>query len=163
MSSNNLTFRHVSEIDLAKIRSFYQSYRGVPESTWNEHCPNEEILQLDYSSGNLYGLYDNNQLIGAISVSDSNHLNDLPCWKYTENAKEIARVVISKMHQGKGYGTIMLNMLWGILKQQGVDAIHLLVSLSNPRAINLYKKFHFENRGKYFLYDHDYYAMEVRI
>lgn len=163
MVQNELVLQPVSENDLDTIRSFYQSYKGTPGSTWNNYYPNEEILQLDYTSGNLYGLYKQSELVGAISVSAENHLDNLPCWINVENVKEIARVVISPKYQGNGYGTIMLAKLFNMLRQQGVFAIHLLVSINNPRALNLYHKFSFENRGQYFLYEHDYYAMEVSI
>jgi len=163
MEQKGFRFQPVSENDLDTVRSFYQSYKGTPGSTWNEYYPNEEILQLDYTSGNLYGLYKESELVGAISVSTENHLDKLPCWTHKESAKEIARVVISPKYQGKSYGTIMLTDLFKQLREQGVSAIHLLVSINNPRAINLYNKFRFENRGQYLLYEHDYYAMEVSL
>lgn len=157
------TLQPVSAKDLKTVMEFYRSQIGTPGCTWSQYYPNEEILQEDFLSGNLYGLYTEDELIGAISVDSENYLNKLPCWQFKTNVKEIARVVISSKYQKQGLGNVLLQMLFQLLKQQGTEAIHLLVSPDNERAIKLYSKFGFTNRGQYYLYEHDYFAMEAMI
>lgn len=160
---NNCTLRPVSENDLVTVMEFYRSQIGTPGCTWNQYYPNEEILKEDFISGTLYGLYTEDELIGAISVDSENYLDKLPCWQFKSNVKEIARVVISSKYQKQGFGSILLQMLFRLLKQQGTDTIHLLVSPDNERAIKLYSQFGFINRGQYYLYEHNYFAMETMI
>lgn len=157
------TLRPVSPKDLKTVTEFYRSQIGTPGCTWSQYYPNEEILQEDFLSGNLYGLYTEEELIGAISVDSENYLDKLPCWQFKTNVKEIARVVISSKYQKQSLGHVLLQMLFQLLKKQGTEAIHLLVSPDNERAIKLYSKFGFINRGQYYLYEHDYYAMETMI
>ena len=159
----NYTLRPIPGKELKTVMSFYQSYIGAPGCTWNQNYPNEEILQEDFLAGNLYGLYEGDKLIGSISVDSENYLDKLPCWQYKTNVKEIARVVISSNHQRQGSGTVLLEKLFALLKEHGTEAIHLLVSPNNERAIKLYSKFGFINRGLYFLYEHNFFAMEAKI
>lgn len=160
MLMNKTNLRNVSANELDAVMDLYQSYIGTPGCTWDENYPNREILLDDYSSGGLYGLYIDDKLIGAISVCEENYLDELLCWNQACGAKEIARVVISPQHREKHYGTLLLQMLFSHLQKQGTKAIHLLVSPDNHRAFQLYCKFQFETRGKFFLYTHDYLALE---
>lgn len=159
----NYALRPVSGNELNAVMEFYRSHIGSPGCTWNQNYPNEEILQEDYSAGNLYGLYAGEELIGSISVDSENYLDKLPCWQYKTNVKEIAQVVISPKYQRQGLGTVLLKKLFEFLKQHRTEAIHLLVSPDNEHAIKLYSKFGFENRGQYYLYEHNYFAMETML
>lgn len=147
-----------NELDL--IMFFYRSYIGSPGCTWDDSYPNSDILQYDYQNGYLYTLHKDDELIGAISISAENYMDDLPCWRCKEKAKEISRVVIAKNHRGNRYGVTLINMTLSLLRQQGAEAVHLLVSPDNHHACNLYYNSGFVSRGKYFLYEHDYLALE---
>ncbi len=152
-----------TEKDLPRIMKMYRSYIGTPGCTWNVLYPNEAILYNDFSTGNLYVLRRGKKLIGAGSVVDTNQLDELDCWTQKDNAREIARIVIAKDYQGNHYGKHLINKLCRRLEHSGCKAVRLLVSPENHRALNLYRNTGFRNRGKYFLYEHDYYAYEKKL
>jgi len=148
---------------LPQILKMYRSYIGTPGCTWNILYPNEAILYNDFLSGNLYVLRRGKHLIGAGAVADANQLDALDCWAQKENAGEIARIVIAKAYQGKGYGRQLIRKLCSRLEHNGCKAVRLLVSPENHRALSLYQKAGFQNKGKYFLYEHDYFAYEKKL
>ena len=153
-------FRSASVGDLDRVMAFYRSYIGTPGCTWDENYPTRALLLADHESGSLFGLYLNGLLVGSVSISKENYMDDLPCWKCRSGAKDISRVVISPQYQGQHYGTALLQKTCSYLKAQNVNAIHLLVSPTNKRALQLYYSQQFKNRGIFFLYGHDYLALE---
>ena len=83
----------------------------------------------------------NGQVIGYIGY----HVID-------ENA-EILNFVISKLYQGNGYGTKILDETLNEVDRLGVKTITLEVRVSNKRAQKLYEKFGFKasyKREKYY-------------
>jgi ribosomal protein S18 acetylase RimI-like enzyme len=61
---------------------------------------------------------------------------------------ELDYFAISKKHQGKGLGKLLLNKVILLCKKLGLHKINLSVRNSNKKAINLYKKYSFESTGK---------------
>ena len=57
-------------------------------------------------------------------------------------------ITIHDSHQNRGIGTALLKHLISIAKTKNLKKIHLNVSATNDRAINLYKKAGFKMEGK---------------
>ena len=141
----------------------YRSVIGSPGCNWSVSYPNEANLYEDFNSGNLYVLCKRKQIIGAGSIVPKNELDDLDCWRYRENVREIARIVIAPESQSKGHSKVTLRRLCRISRKQGVQAIHLLVSTENYHAIRLYRNAGFFGRAQCTRYGHMYYAMEKKL
>lgn len=149
--------------DLRQILKMYRSVIGKPGCSWSVSYPNEVNLYEDFSTGNLYVLRKGKKMIGAGSIVPKNELDDLDCWTHRQNAREIARLVIAPEYQSKGYGKHLVRKLCHRLEKMGCQAVHLLASVDNHHALNLYRETGFRNVGQCRRYDHDYYAYERKL
>lgn len=149
--------------DLPEILRLYRSVIGKPGCNWSITYPNEITLQEGFHSKNLFVLRKGRTIIGAGSIVPQNELDDLKCWHFPMDAREIARIVIAEPYQGKGYGKHLVNQLCVKLKKANCQAVHLLVSTENRHALNLYRETGFFSRGSCHRYSHDYYAFERKL
>lgn len=149
--------------DLPRISMMYRSVIGKPGCTWNVFYPNEATLHEDFNAHCLYVLCKGKKMVGAASIVPENELDDLDFWKYKENAREIARIVIAPEHQGKSYGKHLIKKLCRRLENMGCSAVHILVAMENHHALNLYRTTGFHIVGTCHRYDHDYYAYEKKL
>ncbi len=157
-----MTFRNANLGDLPQIASLYRAAIGTPGCTWNESYPGAFELEHDFSSGNLYVLSEGETVIGAVSVVSPNELDDAYGWD-VQNAKEIARVVISQDHKGCGLAVQMLSQLFKKLHQEGCSAIHLSAACSNAAAIKTYQRLGFAFLAQAHLYGHQFYLCEKKL
>lgn len=155
--------RPAKKEELPQVLKLYRSVIGSPGCTWDVFYPNEMTLQEDFASGNLYVLDNGKQLIGAGSVVPENELDDLTFWGISKNAREIARIVVAPIHQGKGYGKQLVSKLCKRMGEAGCEAVHLLAATQNPAACRLYERVGFRRKGKCNRYGHDYYAYEKKL
>lgn len=155
--------RQARKEELQKILKMYRSVIGKPGCNWSITYPNEVTLHEDFKTGNLYVLCKGKRLIGVGSIVPENELDDLDCWQYRENVREIARIVIAPEYQGKGYGKHLVRKLCIRLEKMRCEAVHLLVSTENHHALNLYREAGFHHKGQCHRYDHDYYAYERKL
>lgn len=149
--------------ELPQVLKLYRSVIGKPGCTWNINYPNEDTLQEDFYAKNLFVLCKGKELIGAVSIVPENELDDLECWQHRKNTREIARVVIAPQHQSRGYGKHMIKELCRRLENMNCSAVHLLVSVKNHHALNLYRETGFLNKGQCTRYGNTYYAYEKKL
>ena len=152
-----------TKADLPQILKLYRSVIGKSGCTWDEFYPNETTLQEDFNAKQLYVLFKGKRMIGAASIVPENELDDLDCWYFKENAKEIARIVIAPEYQGKGYGKHLVNKLCLKMERTDCKAVHILVAKENHHALNLYRETGFQNKGHCHRYDLDFYAYEKEL
>ena len=157
------TLRQAQKENLPTVMQLYRSVIGKPGCNWSISYPNEANLYEDFQSHNLYVLCKGKRIIGAGSIVPSNELDDLDCWRYPENTRELARIVIATDRQSKGHGKHLVRKLCRQLRKSGVAAVHLLVSTENYNAIRLYRKAGFFGRAQCKRYGHMYYAMEKKL
>ena len=157
------TLRLAKREDLPVILRMYRSVIGKKGCSWSVTYPNEVTLYEDFNTHNLYVLCKGKTIIGAGSIVPTNELDDLDCWQYRDNAREIARIVIALDYQSKGYGKQLVNKLCHKLESMCCEAVHILVSTENHHALNLYRETGFHNKGACHRYDHDYYAYERKL
>lgn len=102
------------------IKTVYPKYYPLEVVDFFCELHSKENITNDISSGNLYVLYDNDILVGTGSFRE-NH---------------ITRVYVSPEHQGRGYGTYIINQLEKSIKGS-FDVAVLDASLP---AVMLYEK-----------------------
>ncbi len=157
-----MTFRNANLGDLPQISSLYRAAIGTPGCTWNESYPGAFELEHDFASGNLYVLSEGEKVVGAVSVVSPNELDDAYAWE-VQNAKEIARVVISQDCKGRGLAVQMLSQLFEELKQEGFAAIHLSAACCNSAAVKTYQRLGFSFPAQAHLYGHQFYLCEKKL
>lgn len=157
-----MIFRSAIGDDLTQIAILYRTAMGTPGCTWNENYPGFFELEHDFTSGNLYVLSEGETVIGAVSVVSPNELDDAYAWEI-QNAKEIARVVISQDHKGCGLAIQMLSHLFENLHQEGFAAIHLSVACCNNAAIKTYQRLGFSFLSQADLYGNRFYLCEKKL
>ncbi len=157
-----MTFRNAISDDLPQIASLYRAAIGTPGCTWNENYPGAFELEHDFASGNLYVLSEGKTVIGAVSVVSPNELDNTCAWE-VQNAKEIARVVISQDYQGRGLAVQMLSRLFEKLHQEGCSAMHLSAACCNAAAIKTYQRLGFSFLAQADLYGHRFYLCEKKL
>ena len=149
--------------DLPQVLKMYRSVIGQKGCTWDVRYPNEVTLYEDFNAHCLYVLCKGKKMIGAASIVPENELDDLDCWQFKENAREIARIVIVPEYQGKGYGKHLVKKICLKLESIGCQAVHILVAKENHHALNLYRSTGFKNKRECSRYDHEYYAYEKKL
>lgn len=155
--------RQAKQEELREILSMYRSVIGKPGCSWSISYPNEATLHEDFRAGNLFVLCRGKTVIGAGSIVPRNELDDLNCWYYREEAREIARIVIKPEYQSKGYGKHLINKLCLKLEYKHCQVVHILVSKENHHALNLYRETGFRCKGECERYGHSYYAYEKKL
>ena len=158
--NHELDFRLARREDAADILSLYKSAIGSAFCVWNDYYPGEAEIAHDLETANLYVLTSADEIIGALSVVPENEMDDFPCWSQADRAREIARVVISEAHRGKGLAYEMVQSITPILLDAGCTSIHLSAVKSNIPACRTYQKAGFQTVGEAEMYGHSYFLME---
>jgi len=142
-----------------EILKLYSSVIGTPFCVWNENYPSMLEIDNDIKNGYLFVEKENDEIIGAISITPENEYNELNVWK-NRNAREISRVVVSPLHRGKSIAYNMVLEVEKIVKDLGFEATHLLVAKKNIPAFKTYMKANYTVVGETFMYDNEYFAIE---
>ncbi|MBE6861429.1 MAG: GNAT family N-acetyltransferase [Ruminococcus sp.] len=159
-----MTLRLAVKADIGMVSALYKSVIGVNNSVWDENYPTAADAENDLERDNLFVLEKDGEIIGACSVEADGELKGLDFWKINDGTqREIARIVIAKEQQGKGYAKIMVRAFIDMLVERGCKSVHLLAAKSNPAAVKTYLALNFETVGECFAFGHDYYAMEYII
>lgn len=155
--------RPAKKEELPEILKLYRSAIGKPGYNWSITHPNEVDLHSDFSAGTLYVLCKGKQIIGAGSIVPKNELDDLDCWHYHKQVREIARLVIRPEYQGKSYGKHLVRKLCHQLDKMDCQAVHLLVATENRHALNLFRETRFHNKGQHEWTGRTYEAYERKL
>ncbi|MGD9396606.1 MAG: GNAT family N-acetyltransferase [Candidatus Thorarchaeota archaeon] len=84
-----------------------------------------------------FALMQDNRIIGCLIVA-----------RFGEDEAYLGRIGVSKTHQGKGFGSLLMEYAIDWYHEQGgIKATHLLTQDYNKAAQNLYKKYGFKRTG----------------
>ena len=154
-------FRHAVQADAEKVLSLYRRAQSEVFCVWNDYYPSMTEIRHDLGTDNLYVLTYRDEIVGAISVVPENELDAFACWSSKKGtAREIARVVIAREHQGSGLAYAMLQQIIPILQETGCRAVHLSVVKTHIPAYKTYLKAGFTIAGEAEIYGDSYYLME---
>ncbi|MFX1607075.1 MAG: GNAT family N-acetyltransferase, partial [Promethearchaeota archaeon] len=83
--------------------------------------------------------------------------------RFGEDEAHLARIGVSKSHQGKGYGSLLMeHAIDWFHEQGGISAAHLYTQDFNKTAQNLYKKYGFTRAGTTWHYFVPYDSIESK-
>ena len=125
--------------DVPEIMAHYKDVIKITFTTWDENYPDEKLVKSDIDDGNFYVLKDDGKIVAVSFLGEKK--NDTEEWK-TKLSKPmgVARICVSPSQQGKGIGTMFMQMLIDEAKQRGADGMHFHVCTQNPSAMKMYEK-----------------------
>ena len=115
--NNNIWLHKVKNDDLPKVMKITKSAKELLKKNgslqWQCGYPNEETFTNDIKNGNLYGLFEGDELMGYgayIYGKDPNYVNIDGKWDIPANDRDMAihRVAVDENCHGKKYGKKIL-------------------------------------------------------
>ena len=125
----------------------------------------QEEFEEFWTPGVLFSELKNENTKYIVLKENNNILGFAGIW-ITPDTVELNNIVIKKDLRGKGYSKVLLEKLIEISKETFREIFTLEVSEENVVAINLYKKYGFENVGlrkKYYKGKYDAILMSKKI
>ena len=116
---------------------------------WTKNYPTKSIIESDLRKGVLYTLKNNNEIIGAINISEEQETEyKLIKWKF-DNSKVLVihRLVIDPKYQRKGYAKKLMNFAENFARKNNYSSIRLDAYSQNEKVIDFYKKRNYFIRG----------------
>ncbi|MEG2687183.1 MAG: GNAT family N-acetyltransferase [Christensenellaceae bacterium] len=139
-----MNFRLANSADLAAIKEMYtmliskMNKDGI--EIWDNVYPCE-IFADDIAKNSLYILSDENNMVGAFALCESNNGQTHVKWE-KDNAKAIYldRLGVNANFTNQGIATQLLNYACKIASKKGAEYLRLFVIDTNVPAVRLYKK-----------------------
>jgi ribosomal protein S18 acetylase RimI-like enzyme len=143
-SGGKMDFRLAIMQDLPQLKAVYKDIvRNMNENQieiWDDIYPCE-FFEKDINNQQLYVLYDDNELVSAFALCDTNSGEKSVKWK--DNASKalyLDRLGVNVNYSGKGIGSFMLTKAREVAKTLGAEYLRLFVVDINKPAIRLYTK-----------------------
>jgi ribosomal protein S18 acetylase RimI-like enzyme len=111
---------------------------------WNENYPNIKAFEQDLERGELYVLYNQDTLLGCITISNIKDSEYEAISWLTQDTKHyyIHRLAVSPAFQKKGYARKLMDFAESFAKQNAAVSVRLDTFSQNKRNQRFY-----ENRG----------------
>ncbi len=157
--------------DLEKLFQIYLNAKKELEQNniyqWTNHYPTITIIKNDLKKEVLYILKNNNEIIGAINISEEQETEYQSVnWKFN-NSKVLVihRLVINPKHQKQGYAQKLMEFAEEFAKGNNYSSIRLDAYSQNDRVIEFYKKRNYCISGKVNFPEREqpFYCMEKEI
>ncbi len=158
------SFGLASSGDEEEILRLYHGLIGTPGCTWHLEYPGMEDIRSDIAKSSLYCLRDEAGRIitvAAAGADDELEHDGIPWDARMKKPCDLARIGVPAEHQRKGLATLIMTRLMADVQKRGFDGIRMLVSRTNPPALNLYKKMGFTCCGEIYKYGVDFYCYEI--
>ena len=148
----------------AKAVALYSSLKGLPGCTWDEGYPNQEIVESDIQHGYLYGAIMGDELLAVGAALPDEELNHLDCWQIpAQKPCVFSRIGVSLSHQGQGLAGQMVRYMEEEMHLSGYDAVRMLVSPGNEKALHVYRSCGYQECGSTRMYEEDWLCMEKKL
>ena len=139
-----MIFRLASVNDLSAIKTMYKSIVDNMNQNniciWNEYYP-FECFEEDINSHRLYILEEDNDIVAACTLCDSNGAENDMEWENKEaKAIYIDRLGVNVNYQGKGYASLLIKNAIKAARDNHFEYLRLFVVVINQPAICLYEK-----------------------
>lgn len=117
---------------------------------WTDNYPTRSIIENDLRKGILYVLKNNDEIIGAINISEEQEPEYQSInWKFNDSKiLVIHRLVINTKHQKQGYAKLLMDYAEHFAIQNNYSSIRLDAYNQNNRVIEFYKNRNYVIRGE---------------
>lgn len=152
----NMEIIKAVENDLDSLMDLFSSVvkhlRQNGNYQWDSQYPNGDIIRDDLEKGCLYGIVEDSNYIGTITINEQQEAEYLTLkWDDTKGKFLcIHRLVIHPKYQGKGIGKKLLQFAGETAFNKGYSSIRLDAYSGNPIALNLYEKHGYRRKGEVF-------------
>ncbi|MEF9952967.1 MAG: GNAT family N-acetyltransferase [Clostridium sp.] len=139
-----MNIRLANECDLQRLKEIYTKVVNHMKREniciWDDVYPCEFLIN-DIKGNHLYLLVEDNNILGAFALSDSNSGEKYIQWNNPyAKALYIDRFAVNIDYIRQGIGGIMLQHAANITRDRGIEYLRLFVVEENIPAINLYTK-----------------------
>lgn len=163
-----LTIEKGNASDLDSLFKIYKAAKETLEDNniyqWTDNYPTRQIIGNDIESDVLYILKNNNEIIGAINISEDQEVEyEAIDWQFNEaKVLVIHRLVIHPKSQKRGYAKLLMDFAEKYAKQNNFTSIRLDAYSQNKRVVEFYKRRHYFIRGEIYFPEREYpfYGME---
>ena len=155
--NNNIWIHKVSINDIPKVMTITNSAKSLLKKNgslqWQQGYPNEETFTNDIKNGNLYGIYEDNELMGYGAYIFGKDLNYVEIeggkWEIPANDKDMAihRVAVDENCHGKKYGVKILQYGINYAKKYGCLTVKVDTHKNNIPMQKCISKAGFVYRG----------------
>lgn len=158
-------------LDLEALFQIYLNGKSELERNaiyqWTNNYPTISIIENDLRKGVLYTLKNNNEIIGAINISEEQEIEYQSVnWEF-DNSKVLVihRLVINPKHQRKGYAQKLMDFAENFARENDYSSIRLDAFSQNNRVLEFYKKRNYCISGKVNFPEREqpFYCMEKEI
>ena len=134
-----MEFLKATQNDVPEIMAHYKNVIKNTFTTWDENYPDENLVKTDIDDGNFYVLKDGGKIVAVSFLGEKK--DDTETWNH-QLAKPmgVARICVSPNQQGKGIGTMFMQLLISEAKKRGADGMHFHVCTKNVSAMKMYEK-----------------------
>jgi len=158
------SFRKAQPDQADAIFSLYREVVAEGKKTgashWSEDYPTRAFLDEDIELQRMFVLEDGNTLIAAVSLLETDDLDDEPVgWQDVRSCVPV-RLCVSPEYQGQRIGEHIMNCLIDYAKSQGYKSMRLLAAENSIAANCLYTRMGFVCLGVIQLYDRSFNAYE---
>lgn len=130
-------------------------------SHWSEDYPTRVFLDEDIELQRIFVLEEGNTLIAAVSLLETDDLDDEPVgWQDVKSCVPV-RLCVSPKYQGQRIGEHMMNCLIDYVKPLGYQSMRLLAAENSIAANRLYTRMGFVCLGVVQLYGMGFNAYEL--
>ena len=148
-----MEFETIGLQELSEVNQFYSEItsdlrkKGIDQ--WDRFYPNRFVLKNDLKNGSLFGIKQENQLVGTIvlDTNESKQYKNLQWNDHTGRPLIIHRLAVHPFHQGKGVGKKLLNFAEEYALKKGHTSIRMDVYSKNPGAVGMYERAGYQIRG----------------
>jgi predicted amidohydrolase/GNAT superfamily N-acetyltransferase len=160
--------------DLSNLEKLFKIYLNGKQELernsiyqWTNNYPTISIIESDLRKGVLYTLKNNDEILGAINISEEQEAEyESIQWEYNDSkALVIHRLVIDPIHQRKGYAQKLMDFAENFAKENDYTSIRLDAYSQNESVIEFYKKRGYFIRGNVNFPEREYsfHCMEKKI
>lgn len=146
---------------LALYRAAARPLAALGDCDWSDEYPSMEFVDDDIARGRLYVLRDENALLAAITVNDSDVEDAGIAWDCrAKHPCMLSRLCVAPHLQGKGVAKQVMAFAERNARERGYDSVHLLAAKKNPFAPKIYPAIHYRYCGEIYRYDVDFFCFE---
>lgn len=159
MSSKNIYIRKAIQGDLDAVMEIIQSCTNDMISQkifqWNDKYPDRETFFNDIENEDLLLLFQDNQLLGCVSVTNKmdDFYSTIDWIAATKKNIYVHRLAIHPKYQGLGYAKRIMNYIENDAIENNYNSIRLDTFSMNKKNNNFYSNIGYEKLGQIYFRD----------